>query len=63
MRRKQPRVPETRQPTPNREQRRHPERAEDAALSRDEAARRALPPDHEAPPKRHKKKTAENWNQ
>jgi hypothetical protein len=46
-----PHVPETHDRTPNREQRRHPDRpeaeAEDAPLARDEH-----PPDQEAPPKR-----------
>ncbi len=52
MSRKRPRVPETRETAPNREQRRHPGRAEDEALARDDARRDLLPPDQEAPPKR-----------
>jgi len=49
MSKKQPRVPETRQVKPNREQRRHPEPAEDQAVSR---AQDELPPSRQAPPKR-----------
>ncbi|MGH3051178.1 MAG: hypothetical protein ACRDLK_13555 [Gaiellaceae bacterium] len=47
---KKPRVPEMREPKPNREQRRHPDgaqRPEDEQLARDEHA-----PDQQAPPKR-----------
>jgi hypothetical protein len=50
MSKKQPRVPEMREPSPNREQRRHPDRApqaRDEPLARDEEA-----PDRQAPPKR-----------
>ena len=69
MAKKQPRVPETREVKPNREQRRHPEKLEapeNEALSRDER-----PPqdqldavqDVRAKNSGHKKKTADNWNQ
>ncbi len=52
MSRKRPRVPETRVTSPNREERRHPGRAEDAAVTRDDARRDLLRPDEESPPKR-----------
>jgi hypothetical protein len=62
-------VPETRSdPKPNREQRRHPERFEDAALSRDtqpEVVEQG-PQDVQsvrAKNSGHKKKTADKWNQ
>jgi hypothetical protein len=67
MTKKQERVPETRETKPNREQRRHPERVEDEALTR-----RPPEPDRHGPQdvsstraksSGHKKKTAENWNQ
>jgi hypothetical protein len=65
---KQEHIPETHEPAkPNREQRRHPERLEDAALSRD-----AQPSVVEQGPQDvqsvraknsgHKKKTADKWN-
>jgi hypothetical protein len=62
---KQPRVPETRETRPNREQRRHPEqRPEEQALASEERP----PTDMDVPDPRvkssgHKKKTADNWNQ
>ena len=65
MAKKQPRVPEMREPRPNREQRRHPEqRVEDSPTARDERP----PADLDVPNPRlqnsgHKKKTADNWNQ
>ena len=65
MAKKQPRVPETREVKPNREQRRHPEqRPEDQPIARDEVP----PTDLDVPDPRlmtggHKKKTADNWNQ
>ena len=65
MAKKQPRVPETRETKPNREQRRHPERLpEDQPLAREERP----PLDVDVPDPRltnsgHKKKTADNWNQ
>jgi hypothetical protein len=54
MTKKQPHVPEMRETRPNRERRRHPERVQDHALSRD---------DPRAKNSGHKKKTADNWNQ
>jgi hypothetical protein len=62
-------VPETRSdPKPNREQRRHPERFEDAALSRDTQSEvvEQGPQDVQsvrAKNSGHKKKTADKWNQ
>jgi hypothetical protein len=66
---KQPRVPETREAKPNREQRRHPERferPEDEALDRDERPPQDQRGDVADPRTKtggHKKKTADNWNQ
>jgi hypothetical protein len=65
MPKKQPRVPETRETRPNREQRRHPEQQpEDQPIAREERP----PADMDVPDPRlksggHKKKTADNWNQ
>jgi hypothetical protein len=61
-------IPETHEVRPNREQRRHPERLEDAALSRDVQADVVQdgPQDVEsvrAKNSGHKKKTADKWNQ
>jgi hypothetical protein len=56
MTKKQPRVPETR--TPNRAQRRGHEPAHEP-LTRD----RPMPPEPGTGARRHRKKTAENWNQ
>jgi hypothetical protein len=65
MAKKQPRVPETREVKPNREQRRHPEkRAEDQPIARDEVPPKDLDvPDPRLKTGGHKKKTADNWNQ
>ncbi len=62
------RIPETTNVTPNREQRRHPERTEDAPIARD------VQPDIpktgndgdvsvRAKSSGHKKRTADKWNQ
>jgi hypothetical protein len=65
MAKKQPRVPETREARPNREQRRHPEaHPADEPLARDERPPKDMAvPDTRAKNTGHKKKTAENWNQ
>jgi hypothetical protein len=66
---KQEHVPETRdhEVKPNRAQRRHPERIEDAPITRAASdARPATPPvepDPRAKSSGHKKKTADKWNQ
>jgi hypothetical protein len=69
---KRPRVPETRDQSPNREQRRHPDRAApvgDEPLAREEEAPEVFrrgPQDvasTRAKSSGHKKKTADNWNQ
>jgi hypothetical protein len=62
---KQPRVPETREARPNREQRRHPATSlADEPLTREERPpNEADVPDPRAKNSGHKKKTAENWNQ
>ena len=65
MAKKRPRVPETRETRPNREQRRHPRpRPENEPPVRDERA----PHNPDVPDPRlktggHKKTTADNWNQ
>jgi hypothetical protein len=62
---KQPHIPETKEgPSPNREQRRHPEKIEDAPIARE----RPQPDDQDVGSVRakssgHKKKTADKWNQ
>ena len=73
MPKKQPRVPELREPKPNREQRRHPERQErpkETALTREREAQAEIleqgPQDVtsvRAKTSGHRKKTADNWNQ
>jgi hypothetical protein len=64
MAKKQPRVPETREVKPNREQRRHPGRLEDQPLTREEHAPKEMDvPDPRLKSSGHKKKTADNWNQ
>ena len=65
MAKKQPHVPEMRQPRPNREQRRHPgSAAQDEPLARDERPPKELDvPDPRPKTSGHKKKTADNWNQ
>jgi hypothetical protein len=61
---KQEHVPETREPKPNREQRRHPERTADVPLARDPATEKPLDvEDPRAKASGHKKKTADKWNQ
>jgi hypothetical protein len=66
---KQERVPETHaDPKPNREQRRHPERFEDAAISRETQSEAVEQGPQDVPSVRaknsgHKKKTADKWNQ
>ena len=67
---KQDHVPETRsEPKPNREQRRHPERAEDEAVTRDrtpqddDAEQSADVESVRAKNSGHGKKTADKWNQ
>ena len=62
MTKKTPRVPETRNTKPNREQRRHPDgRPQDHPLVRDTDA----PPEMNVPdvPPQRNKKTADKWNQ
>ncbi len=73
MPKKQPHVPETREPKPNREQRRHPERLgrpESEPLGRAHEAQEEVlrqgpqdVADTRAKNSGHKKKTADNWNQ
>jgi hypothetical protein len=64
MAKKQPRVPETREVKPNREQRRHPGRLEDQPLTREGHAPKEMDvPDPRLKSSGHKKKTADNWNQ
>jgi hypothetical protein len=65
MAKKQPRVPETREVKPNREQRRHPDRpVEDAPLARDQQPPAQVDvPDPRMKTSGHKKRTADNWNQ
>jgi hypothetical protein len=64
MAKKQERIPATREPRPNREQRRHPEPIEDQPLARDERPPKELDvPDPRTKTSGHKKKTADNWNQ
>jgi len=66
MAKKQERVPGTREPKPNREQRRHPEgRPELGRATPEERILEDLetPPDPRAKNSGHKKKTADNWNQ
>jgi hypothetical protein len=66
---KQPRVPETREVKPNREQRRHPERAPDASLGREDNDADVAPMESQdltsvrAKSSGHGKKTADKWNQ
>ena len=66
---KQERVPETHDVEPNREQRRHPERAPDAAPTREHGAEDETPLESReltsvrAKSSGHGKKTADKWNQ
>jgi hypothetical protein len=65
MAKKRERVPEMREAKPNREQRRHPDKAPaDQPLAREAHAPKDLDvPDPRAKNSGHKKKTADNWNQ
>ena len=65
MTKKQPRVPEMREPRTNRKQRRHPEqRPENEPLTPEEQPPKDLDvPDPRTKTSGHKKKTADNWNQ
>jgi hypothetical protein len=57
---KQPHVPETRQPKPNREQRRHPEKTPDAAQKPRPETQDEVLEQHDVPPVEN---TADTWNQ
>lgn len=65
MPKKQPKVPETLDVKPNRQQRRHPEgtRPQDHPLVRDTDAPETNVPDARAKNSRHGKVTADKWNQ
>jgi len=67
MSKRQPRVPGMRETRPNREQRRHPGRAEDGAPSRNIPEPETQRPRDVGSPRAkssgHGKKTADNWNQ